>query len=276
MTLNFKHILQNISLSQGAIAGFNVFSLDWAKACIAAAEEAGRPIMLMTNKAMVAHYSADWLGDSLSQLAKASSVAVFVHLDHCRDLNIIKEAVNAGYDSVMYDGSYLSFEENIANTKIAASIAKNKGCLIEGEVGSVAYTDEPGTYTQHSSPQDVLEFFEKTHVDMLAVSIGSVHRSLEKNAKIDYELLSQIEHQVDVPLVIHGTSSIKDEDIQKLKRSRMAKFNLGTDLRVAYANTLRQLLVTTNIFDKLQLDAKAYEAVQHVAFRSIINLGENI
>lgn len=275
MSADFKDILQKAAASKGAIAGFNVFSLAWAKACIKAAEETKKPVILMTNKAMVAHYGATWLGQNLSRLAKQSSAMVFVHLDHCRDMNIIKEAINAGYDSVMYDGSYLSLDENIANTKLAAKMAHDGGCLIEGEVGSVAYTDEPDSYTEHTSPDDALMFFEQTNVDILAVSVGSIHRSQEKIAKIDYKLLSDIEKKIDVALVMHGTSSLKDEDIQKLKRSRIAKFNLGTDLRLAYANAMRDLLTNTNIFDKLQLDKEAYEAVKKVAQKAIMQLGED-
>ncbi len=275
MAANFNDILQKAAISKGAIVGFNVFSLDWAKACIAAAEETKKPVILMTNKAMIAHYGVGWLGQNLSALAKGSSAAVFVHLDHCRDMDIIKQAVKSGYDSVMYDGSYLSLDENIANTRIAAQFAHDHGCYIEGEVGSVAYTDEPNTYTEHTSPDDALTFFEQTKVDALAVSVGSIHRSQEKNAKIDYALLSKIEQKVKVPLVIHGTSSIKAGDLQKLKQHHIAKFNLGTDLRLAYANTMRDLLTTTTMFDKLQLDAKAYQAVQEAAKKAIINLGED-
>lgn len=274
MVANFRQVLQAAAASSGAIAGFNVFSLAWAKACIAAAEETQKTVILMTNKAMVDHYGVAWLGRNLSELVKQTTAKVFVHLDHCRDMDIIKEAVHSGYDSIMYDGSHLSLEENIANTKLAAKIAHDQGCFIEGEVGSVAYMDEPGTYTEYTSPIGALKFFEQTKVDALAVSVGSIHRCLEKNVQIDYELLSKIEDKVDVPLVIHGTSSIKDDDIIRLKQSRVAKFNLGTDLRIAYADTLRDLLTNTAIFDKLQLDAKAYEAVQAIAKKAIIGLGE--
>lgn len=276
MAAHFKDILQKAADSKGAIAGFNVFSLDWAKACIKAAEETKKPVILMTNKAMIAHYGASWLGQNLSRLAQQSTATVFVHLDHCRDINIIKEAINAGYDSVMYDGSYLSLEENIAHTKLAAKLAHEQGCLIEGEVGSVAYTDEADSYTEHTSPNDALVFFEQTKVDSLAVSVGSIHRSQEKNAQIDYDLLSHIEKKLDVPLVIHGTSSIRDDDLNKLKQHHIAKFNLGTDLRLAYANTLRHLLTNTNMFDKLQLDEQAYLSVKEVAKKHMMQLGDNI
>ncbi len=272
MCEKLSKILQQAANSNQILAGFNVFSLDWAKACIAAAEETQTPIMIMTNKAMVEHYGVAWLGKNLSALAQNANIDVFVHLDHCRQLDIIQDAVQSGYDSVMYDGSYLDLAQNIANSKQAAIIARDHGCLIEGEVGSVAYTDEADTYTEHTKPEDAAEFCAQTKVDSLAVSVGSIHRSMEKNAIIDYERLSQIGVATKTPLVIHGTSSIKDEDMQKLRHTRVSKFNLGTELRIAYANRLRELLTKSEIFDKLQLDAQAYMQVQSVAKEKILQL----
>ncbi len=275
MRVTLRDILPKASQEKRAIAAFNIFSIDWARACTAAAEELNSPLILMTNKAMVEHYPLSWLGAFLSDIAHKAAVPICIHLDHCRDFDIIKEAIKSGYSSVMYDGSYLSLEENIKNTKQIVQLAHDKGCSIEGEVGSVAYTDIKGTRTEHTKVTEAKEFSEKTNIDALAISIGSIHRSTEKNANIDYSLLKDIQKEITTPLVMHGTTSLKDEDILKLKKTQFAKFNIGTSLRLAYANEMRKILTTTNIFDPLQLDNLAYKAVKKTAKKTIIQLDKD-
>ncbi len=275
MLVTLTDILPKANQEKRAVAAFNIFSIDWARACTAAAEEVNAPLILMTNKAMVEHYPLSWLGRFLSNIAHKARIPVCIHLDHCRNFSVIKEAIKTGYSSVMYDGSYLPLEENIKNTKQMALFAHKKGCSIEGEVGSVAYTDIEGTRTEYTKADEATEFAEKSGIDALAISIGSIHRSMEKNAKIDYERLQTIEKNLNLPLVMHGTTSLKDKDILKLKKTQFAKFNIGTSLRLAYANEMRKILTTTEIFDRLQLDKKVYEAVKKEAQKAILQLGEN-
>jgi fructose-bisphosphate aldolase class II len=175
----------------------------------------------------------------------------------------------------MYDGSQLPLEQNIANTARMAQLAHRYGASIEGEIGSVPYFEgRDHIKSELTRPADAQDFAERSGVDAMAIAVGNVHRLREPTATIDYERLAQIEAVTHLPLVIHGTTGVPVADLRRLKLTRVAKFNIGTSMRMAFASSLRRSLASDALaFDRLSLMKPVIQAVQTEAQRCLMLLG---
>ena len=274
MLVNLCDILKVARNNKTAVIGFNVFGYGWAKAVIRAAENCGRPVILLTNRDFVEYIPPQHIGPVFADLANCAAVPVCLHLDHNNDFNVIREALDSGYSSVMYDGSSLPLEQNIANSQKVVAWTNEKNASVEGEVGTVAYTDKPNSVTEFSDPLEAERYAKESGVDALAISVGTTHRSTTQCAKINYELLTDIAGRVQQPLVIHGTSSIREADFKKLPQYGVAKYNVGTVLRQEYTKSLRNVLQQDDfIFDKLQLNREPLEAIYRIAKVLIESVG---
>lgn len=258
-------------------AGFNVFSLDDAYEVVKAAEQIGAPVMLMVNKLAVGLYPIEIWADTLNMLTRHASVPVCAHLDHTTDIGVIERACKAGFDSVMFDGSQLPLEENIAQTKRVVALAHGLGVAVEAEIGAVGYSDGAGGKDYKAAmtdPKEAGRFARETGVDWMAVSVGNVHRMETQDAVIDFDLLSRIEEETDVPLVLHGSTGIKDADMEKLLPTHVCKVNIGTALRMAFGNTLRgEFEKNPKAFDRTELFAKPLQMVREEAEKKMTMLG---
>jgi fructose-bisphosphate aldolase class II len=253
------------------VAGFNIFGLDEACRVVAAAERTKQPVIIMTNKELVRAIPVEVLAPALQALAERASVPVCVHLDHTYELSQIERAIHAGYSSVMYDGSQLPFTENLATTLQVVQIARRFGVSVEGEIGSVSY-NEVGNTIRHelTNPAEAAQFAEETGVDAVAISVGTIHKLTEPRAHISRDLLTEIFNTVATPLVIHGTSGVNEEDLRFMAAGRVAKFNIGTNLRRAWGrHTAKAFARHPGEFDRLTLTAEALEAIEAEAVRMI-------
>lgn len=236
------------------VPGFNVFGYEDSLEIVRAAEEAGQPVILMTNRDACHAMAVEHWGALLSSIAKTSRVPVGVHLDHCSDPEMIRRAVDAGYTSVMYDGSKLPLSENVRNTREVVAYAHKRGVFVEGEIGYVPYSDKQELQIHYTDPEEARILAEESGLDLLAVSIGNVHRLTDKRAEINFSLARQIEQQCSVPLVIHGVSGILDRDILELKKHHIGKFNIGTVIRQTFGEALRHEMTAHPVeFDRLKL-----------------------
>lgn len=275
MLVTLNKILKDASNSDYAIAGFNVFGFEDAAMVIEAAEELNIPVILMTNRDAIIHMPIKILGNILTDLAKEAKVPVCIHLDHGKTIEEAVSAIKAGYSSVMYDGSQMPLEENIKKTKEIADIAHHFGVSIEGEIGSVGYSDPSiKAKAMYTIPEEAKLFVEETGVDAVAVAIGTLHRMQAQGANIQYDRLIEIEKLVDIPLVIHGSTGVKDEDLSKLSKHRVGKVNIGTALRMAFGNTLRwEMNNRPEEFDRIKFFKKPMVEVKNVAKEKMIILG---
>lgn len=275
MLVNMKEMVAKAAGSNQAIPGFNVFGYEDAAMVIKVAEEIGAPVILMTNKDAVEHMDVKFYGALFSKMAEEARVPVCVHLDHAKNLDIIERAIEGGYTSVMYDGSQLPFEENIENTKKAVEMAKAKDVSVEAEIGSVGYSD-PNIQAKavYTEPAEAKEFAEKTGVDALAVAVGTLHRMVVQNAEVQYDLLDEIEKVTNVPLVIHGSTGLKNEDLEKLAKTSVAKVNIGTALRMVFGNTMREEMNSNpEEFDRLKFFKKPMTNIAEVIREKYALLG---
>ncbi|MGR0280210.1 class II fructose-bisphosphate aldolase [Marinomonas dokdonensis] len=272
MLVSLNDILPDAANSDYAIPCCNVFGYEEGRAIVAAAEALKSPIILAANKDMVDFMGVEAVANMLLSLAKQSSTQVCVHLDHTYDEAIVYRAIHHGFSSVMFDGSQLPLEENIARTKQVAQVAHAMGVSVEGEIGSVAYKEgRDHIKSIKTSPDDAYRYATESGLDAMAIAIGNVHRLTTPDSVIDYELLDAIKTRVtNLPLVIHGTTGIKEVDIKQLKQTRVAKFNIGTSLRMAMGSNLRRLMnEEPDKFDKMYFMQKAMPFVQQEAERII-------
>lgn len=223
--------------------------------------------------------------------AEASPVPMSLHLDHGEDLETVKKCLEAGFTSVMIDGSHLPFEENIALTKRVVDIAHQKGVSVEGELGRLAGVEEKTVEEREAvltDPREAEEFVQRTGVDALAVSIGTSHGAykFKGEPQLDFERLKRIRERVNVPLVLHGASSvpqwviekatkygaelagakgIPEDHIRKAIALGITKINIDTDLRLAFTATVREVLATSpKEFDPRKILGPAKDAMKEV------------
>jgi len=271
MLVNLNEVLKHTLTKEYAVPAFNIFGYEDAKAVIDAAEELNAPVILATNKVAIAHMPILILGKMLTQLAENASVPVVVHLDHGSDYETVAQALQAGYSSVMYDGSQLSFEENIETTKEIVKMAQAFGVPVEAEIGSVGYSDPKiGMKSALTDPLEAKEFAERTGVDALAVAVGTLHRMEEQSASIQYGLINEIQTLVHVPLVMHGSTGILDEDLMEIVKTSFGKVNIGTALRMTFGKTLRQEFADKpNAFDRMELFQEPLKLVKQEAMKKM-------
>jgi fructose-bisphosphate aldolase, class II len=238
-TLN--DVLRPAMAGHYAVAGLVVLGWEDAKAYVEAAEEARLPVILQAGPGCREHTPVPILGKMFRYLAERASVPVVCHIDHARSFEECQQGIEHGFSSVMIDGSMLPLNENIALTQRVVSLSKPLGISVEGEIGVVGYSG--GAASAHTSPQEAAIFERETGIDALAISIGNLHLQTEKQAEIDLTSLRAIEAVTTVPLVLHGGSGIPSAmRCQLAAETRVKKFNIGTELRMAFGTALRTVL----------------------------------
>src|ERR1700689_4320423 len=244
MLVNLATILSPAAESHYSVACFNVFGWEDACAVVDAAAQLGAPVILAATLDFRKFMPIEVIAVMLRSLAERAPVPVCVHLDHTYDVDEVLRAVDRGFTSVMFDGSQLPLEENIAGTRRVAQYAHAAGCSVEAEIGSVPYAQgRAHIKSELTELHDAVRLAAESDLDAMAVSIGNIHRLKEPAAVIDFKRLEAIEAAVTVPLVIHGTSGIFESDIARLARTRrIAKFNIATVLRQAFGRGLRETL----------------------------------
>jgi fructose-bisphosphate aldolase, class II len=275
MLVNLATILSPATESCYSVACFNVFGWEDARAVVDAAAQLEAPVILAATLDFRKFMPIEVIAVMLRSLAARAPVPVCVHLDHTYEVDEVLRAVDLGFSSVMFDGSQLPLEENIAGTRRVAQYAHAAGCSVEAEIGSVPYAQgRAHIKAELTEISDAVRLAGETGLDALAVSVGNIHRLTTPSAVIDFARLARICASVTVPLVIHGTSGIRDQDIERLTRTRVAKFNIGTVLRQAFGRGLRQTLARhAERFDRLEIMGDVMPIVGREAQRMIRLLG---
>lgn len=239
MTLaTLAEVLQPALRDGYAVPGLVCLGWEDARAYVRAAEAERAPVILQAGPGARAHMPVAIWGAMFRALAEGASVPVVAHLDHGLTVEDCREAIAAGFSSVMVDGSALPLEENIRLTAEVTALAHAAGVSCEGEIGVVGYAG--GKASLGTDPEAAARFARETGVDALAVSVGNVHLQTGAGQGLDLALLRRIEVVTDVPLVIHGGSGVPVAQRAALAAgSRIAKFNIGTELRMAFGAALR-------------------------------------
>ncbi|WP_422448952.1 class II fructose-1,6-bisphosphate aldolase [Thermoanaerobacterium sp. DL9XJH110] len=239
-----KEILENAQKCGFAVAAFNVHNMETMKAVVEAAREEEAPVILQTTPGTCKYAGVNYLYAMAKTAAEESSIPVALHLDHGESLELAVECINAGYTSVMIDGSRLPLEENIALVKEVVEFAHSRGVQVEAELGRVGGAEEElsvGEYQASlTNPEEAAEFVARTGVDSLAVAIGTAHGFYRGEPRLDFERLESIRRLVPVPLVLHGCSGVPDEMLRKAVSLGICKINIATDIRTVFAMALKE------------------------------------
>ena len=254
-----------------AVGAFNAENMEMIVAVLAAAEDLHAPIILQATPLMMQFASAALYAAMTRAAMEHITVPVALHLDHGGSFDVAVRALRAGYTSLMLDGSCLPYEENIALTRRVVELAAPCGIPVEAELGAVGGTED-GISGQASGtdPAQAADFLARTGADFLAVSIGTAHGVYHTQPKLDLARLEAIRAHVDVPLVLHGASGLSQDDIQSCVARGICKINFATELRLAYAGGIKDLLAEKpEAFDPKELGKAAMARVKTTAMESI-------
>lgn len=256
MYKTLKEVTQTATQLNMTIGAFNTHNLEMMPEMIRAAKELGVPIIIQTSITTAKYIGYKVMVTVAKEMAEDEMVDVCLHLDHAKDFDEIKAAIDAGFSSVMFDGSALPFKENIAKTKMVVAYAHAHGASVEGELGTIGGTEEGICVSEddkkYTRPQDAAIFVKETNVDALAIAIGTNHGQYQSKTEVNIPLLKKIHAAVDIPLVLHGGTGVKEEDYQELIDNGIRKFNVGTELLVNWTRVAKEKFQETEVNKSLR------------------------
>jgi ketose-bisphosphate aldolase len=227
------------------VGAFNFNGYEDAAGIQLGAEQARSPVILMASQGACRYIGLYETVGMVRGLAKHSKAPVCLHLDHATDYDFIKEAIRAGFSSVMIDASAKEYELNIRESKAVVRFAGDYNCSVEAELGRVGGKEDHVVVEDHTAaftaPSDVPRYVEETGIDALAIAFGSVHGFYKREPKLDFDRLEAVLKLTGCPIVLHGGTGIPIADIQRCIRLGLAKVNVGTELKAAFSRTLRRM-----------------------------------
>ena len=244
--VNMKDLLNHAYDNHYAVGAFEIVNLDFLRAVITAAEQARSPVILNIVERHFDLFDVDLLMSAVITAAKQSSVPVAIHMDHCSDLDSVQSAIRLGCNGVMYEGANFELPENIQRTKEVVELSQKCGVPVEGELGHVAGFSPGNSDDDQSVQTSAIEakvYVERTGVDFLSISIGTVHGQNNGKLRLDFNRLARINESVDVPLVIHGGTGLSDQQYHKLIDRGVAKINYFTAVSELVVQQVRKNLI---------------------------------
>ena len=285
MLADLNEVFQVANEKKTAIGAFNVVNFEHIQAILEAAEKLNMPTILafaQTHEENDVAYLEE-IGPVMVLMAKRAKVPVVVHLDHGVDLDYIEKALKLGFTSMMYDGSSLPYEENVEMTKKAVTLAKKYGVTIEAEIGKMAgitlnnegiTENRKSDRSMYTDPYEAKDFVEKTGVDCLAASFGTVHGEYFSEPKLDFELVKELSEQTGVPIVMHGGSGVSHADYKKVIANGVRKINYYTYMDKAGGDAVSQQGPYKMFSDAAKVGRIAMEKDVESAMRCFVNMDE--
>lgn len=291
MLADTKKILEKARKNNYAVGHFNINNMEIMQGIVQAANNLNAPVIVATSEGAIEYAGINFLYDLAKTASELSKVPVALHLDHGKNLKIIKQAIQLGYSSVMIDASHEQFEKNIRLTKRIVQLAHRKNISVEAELGTIGGVEDSVKAKNiiYTDPEKAREFVERTGCDFLAVAIGTSHGAYKFKGKADLNigLLKEIKNRVKVPLVLHGASGVPknivrqaekygakltgvkgvpDAQIQAAIKNGINKINTDTDLRIAFDAAVRKALHDQpKDFDPRHMLGPARELIMKVA-----------
>ncbi|KRN27399.1 fructose-bisphosphate aldolase [Liquorilactobacillus mali] len=252
------------------VGAFNAHNLEMVPDMIRAAKDAGAPVIIQTSESTAKYVGMKNFVAICKMMAEELLVDVDLHLDHAKSFDNIKEAIDAGYNSVMFDGSALPFRENMERSLRVTDYAHKRGAAVECEIGTIGGTEEGITVAEgvYTDPKQALEFLSNVPVDALAVGVGTHHGQFESKTKLNWNLIEELHSNISTPLVIHGGTGVNENDYHRLTENGIRKFNVGTELLVAWTRTAKKYFNKTEVNNSLRnnimpCNKAVYDVVKH-------------
>lgn len=267
MLASTQELLDTARQNVYAIGAFNIYNLEGVKAVVNAAE-ANRSVAMLQIHPSALKYGRTALVAMCLEAARTATVPISVHLDHSTTSSDIHMALEAGMSSIMADGSHLPYEQNLAFTREMTRLAHEYGAVVEAEIGRISGTEDGLTIAEKEAkmtdPAQAIEFVNMTRVDSLAVTIGNVHGEYKNPPRLDFDRLARIRSLIDIPLVLHGASGLPDWMISQSIQLGVCKFNVNTEVRQAYMQSLKEEICQASPQDLLDVTSSAIAAMQSV------------
>lgn len=260
-----KELLLKAEQGNYAVGAFNANNMEIVQAIVEAAEKEKSPVIMQASQGAITYAGLDYITEMVRLAAMSASVPVALHLDHGTDFDQVVRCIRSGFTSIMYDGSKLPLEDNIAITRKVLDIARPVGVSVEAELGKIGGTEDNVQVSEkeamYTDPDEARYFVEQTGVDSLAIAIGTAHGQYKGEPKLDYERLSQIKALVKIPIVLHGSSGVPDDSIRKAIELGVRKVNIDTNIREAFVGAMRRVITEKpNEIDPRKILGPAREA----------------
>ena len=246
--VNPADMLQHARENAYAVGAFNFVDYLTMETTVQAAVQADSPVILQASSGTITRFSPKTLVGMARLIAAAAPVPVALHLDHGKDVDVIATAIRDGFNSVMYDGSHLSFDENVQTTRKVVALAHERGVAVEGEIGVVAGVEDDIVINQedaiYTTAQEATAFQAESGVDFLAPAIGTAHGFYKVKPRLNIDTLREIASRADYPLVVHGGTGLPDDIVRQLVAAGGAKFNVSTQVKESYIDGLFDYIKT--------------------------------
>lgn len=260
--VNLNDVLLKAQEEKYAVGAFNVENMEMVQAVVDAAESLDSPVIIQTTPSTLKYAEPKMFATMVKAKAENARVPVVLHLDHGDSFALAEKAYQAGYSSLMIDGSKLDFQHNTELTKSVVNLCRGSDVTVEAEIGCIGgKEDSLSAENIYTDPLQAKEFCELTKIDALAVAIGTAHGIYKSAPNISIERLKDIHGLVSVPLVLHGTSGVEDTVVRECVENGICKVNYATDLRIAYTAGVRKILDDENVFDPKKYQATGREEV---------------
>jgi tagatose 1,6-diphosphate aldolase GatY/KbaY len=267
MLSSTQELLETARRHVYAIGAFNVYNLEGVKAVVNAAEALRSPAMLQLHPSALKYGQSPLIALCLAA-AETATVPIAVHLDHSTSVQDIQTTLSAGVRSIMADGSPMAYADNLDFTREMTKLAHRYGAIVEAEIGRISGTEDGLTIAEKEAkmtdPDQAVEFVRATQVDALAVTIGNVHGEYKSPPRLDFPRLARIRRMIDIPLVLHGASGLPSEMISQSIQLGVCKFNVNTEVRQAYMQSLKSALCGETSPDLLDVTAGSIAAMETV------------
>ena len=230
-----------------AVGAFNANNMEIVQAILEAAKRENAPVIMQASQGAIAYAGLNFITEMVRLAAASSTVPVALHLDHGTDFDQVVRCIRSGFTSVMYDGSKLPLEENIAITRKVLDMTRPIGISVEAELGKIGGTEDDVHVSEkdamYTDPEEARYFVEQTGVESLAIAIGTAHGQYKGEPKLDFDRLEKIKALVKIPIVLHGSSGVPDQSIRRAIELGVRKINIDTNIREAFVGEMRRVMM---------------------------------
>lgn len=277
MLVNMRDLLDDAQKENYAVGSFSVANMEMVLGVLKAAEELNAPVILQIAEVRLKQSPLALIGPLMVAAAENAKTPVAVHFDHGKTAEKIQEALEIGFTSVMFDGSHLPIDENIAQTKSIIEMAKEYDAAVEAEIGCVGGSEDGSEdiAINCTNPADAVKFTQETGVDALAIAIGNAHGNYKSTPKLRFDILEECAKLVDTPLVLHGGTGISPDDFVKCSKTGIKKINIATATFDAVENSVRNCYNENNIKGYYDLQGAEVEGAYQNAKRHILIFGSD-
>ena len=279
MLENMKNMLEKAKKGKYAVPHLNINNLEWAKYILEECQELNSPVILGVSEG-AAKYMGGYnvISGMVNGLLKDLNITIPValHLDHGSSFEACKKAIDAGFSSVMIDGSKLNLEDNIKVTKEVIAYAESKNVSVEAEIGCIGGSED-GVSNEilHAKTEDCVKIVNETNLCTLAPALGSVHGIYKGEPNLNFERMKEISEKTNLPLVLHGGTGIPDDKIKMAISCGISKINVNTELQLAWHGALKEFVLNNDAYDPRKVIGSGELAIKEAVKAKVILFGSN-